>query len=121
MHELIIQGLPILKAKCLERAGYKCEVSGRNPVILDNHHILPKSVYPQWYLEPMNMIILSREWHVVAEEHAEEFLEGLKRNPKLADRVAWVEEHRGINKYPIDIDYRGMFDKLMAWETNLFV
>jgi len=123
MHKLIVKGLPILRDKCLRRAGYKCEISDAKHAILDVHHLLPKSVYPQYYLEMMNTVLISRlDWHVMAEDHPEEFWQEVLKHDKLADRVAWVEERRGINKYCINPDYQAQFDRLMAWESgNVFI
>ena len=104
---------------CLERAGYRCEMSGAKHAILDPHHILPKSVYPQYYLEPMNIVLLSRlDWHTMAEDHPEEFWQEMLKRDKLADRVAWVEERRGINKYCINPDYNDQLRRLIEFRDN---
>ena len=120
MNKYIKKGLPVLKTKCLERARYKCEMSGDNHVILDAHHILPKSVYPQYYLEPMNIVIISRlNWHDMAENHPEEFWREFLKCENLMDRIEWVIEKRGINKNPSEVDYEDQYTKLLKWDSSI--
>jgi hypothetical protein len=50
-----------IKAKLIEETGNVCRICGKYGN--DTMHLLPKSIYPEYYLEPRNLIIGCRECH----------------------------------------------------------
>lgn len=50
-----------IKAKLIEESGNVCRICGKYGN--DTMHLLPKSIYPEYYLEPRNLIIGCRECH----------------------------------------------------------
>lgn len=120
MNEFVKKGEPILREICLDRAGHKCELCD-SEFMLDCHHILAKSIYPQYRLEPMNIIVVCRmKCHCLAENQAEEFLEQVGEKSKLQDRLIWATLLRGIDMNPTDADYEGQYNKLMEWNDDIF-
>ena len=58
----------------------------------DPHHILPKSVYPEYRHTKENIAVLTREEHSYAEDNPNKFTEWLRNNrPEV---FAWAEQHR---------------------------
>lgn len=120
MNDFIKKGEPILREICLARAGFKCELCN-SEFMLDCHHILAKSVYPQYRLEPMDIIVLCRmQCHDLAENAPTKFLELAGEKKMLQDRLIWASLLRGINMNPTDADYEGQYDRLLEWDNNLF-
>ena len=58
----------------------------------EGHHILPRSVYPEYAMEEWNIAVLTREEHGHAEDHPKEFRHWLHDHHPL--RAAKIEEHR---------------------------
>jgi hypothetical protein len=52
----------------------------------------------------------------MAENHPIDFAELFETNDALRDRSDWVNEHKGIGKYPSSIDYEEMYNVLMKGE-----
>jgi hypothetical protein len=116
MNEFIKKGDKELRKRNLARAGNRCELCP-STYQLDNHHLLPKSIYPQHRFEPMNTVILCRlKCHDMAENHPIDFAEEFETNANLQDRADWVNEHKGIGKYPSSVDYEKMYNELMESE-----
>jgi len=60
------------------------------------HHILPKSVYPEYRHTKENIAVLTREEHGHVEDHPNEFMEWLKEHrPEVFE---WAEKHRHHRK-----------------------
>lgn len=60
------------------------------------HHILPKSVYPEYRYTKENIAVLTREEHGHAEDHPGEFDEWLKENrPEVFE---WKKKHQHHRK-----------------------
>jgi len=114
MSSYIKKGDILLKKHNLIRANNRCELCGAT-FELDNHHLLPKSVYPQWRFEKRNTVILCRrKCHNLAENFPIEFARIFKEKVRFKERVKWVEEHAGIGKYPTEVNWEEMFDNLMS-------
>jgi hypothetical protein len=112
MNPIIKKGDEELKKRNLERAGNKCELCN-STYQLDNHHLMPKSIYPQWRFEEMNTAILCRfRCHSLAENHPTDFANAIEMKANFHERIQWVNEHTGIGKYPADVDYEAMYEKL---------
>ena len=113
MDPIIKKGDALLREKNLKRANFKCEMCGTDQDRLDNHHLLPKSVYPQHRFRPENTTILCRKkCHYEAEVFPERFLSEAVLIPRLRDRVLWRDEHNKIGMNPVEVDYEGMFEVL---------
>ena len=105
-----------LRKRNLARAGDRCELCG-STYQPDNHHLLPKSVYPQHRFEKMNTTILCRlKCHNLAENHPEDFADAIAGKANFQERIEWVDEHRGIGKYPSEVDWEKMYNELMNEE-----
>jgi hypothetical protein len=52
-----------IKKELIEENGYRCELSRTYSEKLDLCHILPKSIFPEFYLCKWNMFLAKREWH----------------------------------------------------------
>jgi hypothetical protein len=116
MEQVVKDGDVVLKKRNLERAGNKCELCN-STYQLDNHHLLPKSIYPQWRFEKMNTAILCRfRCHNLAENHPTDFANAIQMKANFTQRIMWVNEHTGIGKYPTEINYGEMYDELMRDE-----
>jgi hypothetical protein len=116
MTDFVKKGDQELRKRNLERAGNRCELCKSN-YMLDNHHLLPKSVYPQHRFEPRNTAILCRfRCHNLAENHPLDFAEAIENNEAFRERVEWVSEHKGIGKFSYDCDYEEMYNELMESE-----
>jgi len=62
----------------------------------EGHHVLPKSVFPQFRVEPKNIAVLTREEHSWAEDNPSWFLTWLKANQPI--QWDWCNEHRHHRK-----------------------
>jgi len=115
MHDAVKKGDALLREMNLKRADFKCEVCGTDQDTLDNHHFLPKSVYPQHRFNPDGTAILCRRrCHFEAENYPDQFLASAVQIERLQDRVLWHDINKGIGKYPSEVDYDDMFDDLQA-------
>ena len=56
------------------------------------HHLLPKSVFPEYRYDPENIFVLTPEQHSWAEDNPKEFMHWLHDNEFL--RWQWVQDHR---------------------------
>jgi len=113
MNNFIPLGDQLLRKRNLERAGDRCELCN-SAYCLDNHHLLPKSIYPQWRFEEMNTAILCRfKCHNLAENHPTDFLNEIEMKANFTERIMWVNEHMGIGKYPAEINYEEMYKELL--------
>jgi hypothetical protein len=116
MTDFVKKGDTELRKRNLERAGGRCELcsSDYQP---DNHHLLPKSVYPQHRFKAINTAILCRRrCHNMAENFPIEFEEAIFDKPAFHERVEWVNDNKGIGKYPSEVDYEEMYNELMESE-----
>ena len=114
MNPFIKKGDKILRERNLARAGNKCELcsSTYQP---DNHHLLPKSIYPQHRFEKMNTAILCRfRCHNLAENHPTDFAEAIQMKANFQERIHWVNEHTGIGKHPAEVEWEEMYNELMS-------
>ncbi|MBC8419050.1 MAG: hypothetical protein H8E10_10695 [Desulfobacterales bacterium] len=57
----------------------------------EGHHILPKSVFPEYRLTPENIAVLTREEHGHVEDHPKEFMNWLHDHHPL--KWKWAQEH----------------------------
>jgi hypothetical protein len=116
MTDFVQKGDKELRKRNLARAGNRCELCG-DTYEPDNHHLLPKSVYPQHRFEKMNTAILCRRvCHNMAENFPLKFADAIKDKPAFQERAEWVNDHKGIGKYPSKVDYEKMYDVLMESE-----
>lgn len=116
MTDFVKKGDQELRKRNLERAVNRCELC-KSTYMLDNHHLLPKSVYPQHRFEKMNTAILCRfRCHNLAENRPTDFANAIEMHPAFTQRIMWVNDHTGIGKYPRDIDYEEMYNVLMGSE-----
>ena len=120
MQTIIIKGEKLLRDICLTRAGFKCELCD-DTFLLDMHHILPKSIYAQHRLQPMNIIILCRlQCHNVAERYPVEFMKKFLESTILPERVSWILKNIDVNRYPTEVNYEAQYEKLLTQQENIF-
>jgi hypothetical protein len=116
MNPFVEKGDAELRERNLVRAYGRCELCGSTHEP-DNHHLLPKSVYPQHRFEKMNTAILCRrKCHNMAENFPTAFTEAIQDKANFQERIQWVDEHKGIGKYPAEVDYEEMYETLMSEE-----
>ena len=116
MIDFVEKGDTELRKRNLHRTRGRCELCGSN-YQPDNHHLLPKSVYPQHRFEKMNTAILCRRrCHNMAENFPMEFTEAIKDKPAFRERVQWVSDHKKIGMHPSEVDYEAMYNELMESE-----
>ena len=116
MSSIIKQGAKLRRLLSLKRADYRCELCRKviGQSRLDDHHLLPKSVYPQHRFELQNSAILCKmECHPLAENDPEEFERRAIKFEKLRPRIIWARSNRGINKYPVEVDHDEAVSKLL--------
>ena len=86
------------KAKNLEISKIKkslpdyCVICGRAPV--DAAHLLPKSIWPEWYTEPLNLTSLCRECHTDHDDR----MSFRTQQTKLYEQVLKFDE-KGAKRY----------------------
>ena len=119
MNKYIKPGEILLRQIALRRAGNQCEMC-RDTYMLDNHHLLPKSEYPQHRLNPKGTVILCRmKCHDLAENHPKEFLAAARLNDNLVDRMIWFDQNRCIGKHPAKVDYEKHYLALQEYLTRM--
>ena len=64
----------------------KCVICGRPAN--DLAHLLPKSIYPEWYTEPLNLVIMCRECH----QYHDDNIEFRTRQDKLFNQICKFDE-----------------------------
>lgn len=103
----VAKGDKLRREKALVRAGYRCELGCRvfGKHNLQDHHLLPKSVYPQHRFKLINSAILCVTCHDTAENDPDRFEEKALQSPALRDRMLWALENTGVDKYPTEVDY----------------
>jgi 5-methylcytosine-specific restriction endonuclease McrA len=57
-------------------------------------HLLPKSIWPEWYTEPLNLVIMCRECHCVHDDR----MSFRTQQTKLFEQVMRFDE-KGAKKY----------------------
>ena len=79
------------------------------------HHILAKSVYPEYRYEPMNMISLAPHMHQRAHDYHKWFVTWLKRN--RPEQYEWCKQnahHRNKKK----INIQEVYERLKEEQNN---
>lgn len=65
---------------------HHCVICGRSGG--DAAHLLPKSIYPEYYTHPLNLVILCREHHRLYDDN----VEFRRRQTKLFNQVSRFDE-----------------------------
>lgn len=95
--------------------GAKCAISGETiskalGIATAGHHILPKSVYPEYRYTKENICVLTPDLHSWAEDHPGVFMDALEAiNP---EQYAWVIAHKN-HRLKVKINYEEEYQKLL--------
>lgn len=83
-------------AKCKKKANGLCEIC--EDIGSDHHHLLKRSLYPQYVNEPSNHCFLCRRCHLIAHDQPTDTPPGIKYmiKAKLQDRIEKVKEELEI-------------------------
>ncbi len=112
MKTIILRGDKIHRQMALERAGNQCELCW-NSYHLENHHVLPKSVYPQHRFNFFNSCILCPVCHNMIELEPIILTKHMETRLQFRDRLSWYKENTGIGKNPTEVDYEKQFKELI--------
>lgn len=112
MKPIIKKGDALRRNLSLARASDRCEVCTCDFNLAD-HHVLPKSVYPQHRFNKNNSVILCVPCHEMIELNREVLLVHMRARPRFDDRLNFYRTNEGINKNPPTIDYEKQYEDLL--------
>lgn len=83
-------------AQCKKNADGMCEIC--NQAGLDHHHLLKRSLYPEYKNEKCNHIFLCRRCHMIAHDQPTDTMPGVRYmiKAKLQERLEQAKKELGI-------------------------